>query len=224
MAGPARTGGAPLLILRAVGKTVSNGVTALDGVDMTLREGDFLSLLGPSGCGKSTALRIVAGLASPTTGVLDWGGKAMARGDIGFVFQEPTLMPWANVADNVRLPLKLRRAGRAEADARVARHRGRDRDGGVAARLDQAQQAGHGRTRGQEVVEVPDQPGAARAGQRAQQVHLQAVAVHHVGRQLGQGAPQRAAVAEQRRQRPGRAQQQAPAAGWGWPSGCRHRC
>ena len=115
MAGPARTGGAPLLILRAVGKTFSNGVTALDGVDMTLREGDFLSLLGPSGCGKSTALRIVAGLASPTTGVLDWGGKAMARGDIGFVFQEPTLMPWASVFDNVWLPLRLRGVSREKA-------------------------------------------------------------------------------------------------------------
>ena len=87
---------------------------------MTLREGDFLSLLGPSGCGKSTALRIVAGLASPTTGVLDWGGKPMARGDIGFVFQEPTLMPWASVFDNVWLPLRLKGISRREATPAIA--------------------------------------------------------------------------------------------------------
>ena len=87
---------------------------------MTLREGDFLSLLGPSGCGKSTALRIVAGLASPTTGVLDWGGKPMARGDIGFVFQEPTLMPWASVFDNVWLPLRLKGVSRREATPAIA--------------------------------------------------------------------------------------------------------
>ena len=87
---------------------------------MTLREGDFLSLLGPSGCGKSTALRIVAGLASPTTGVLDWGGKAMARGDIGFVFQEPTLMPWASVFDNIWLPLRLKGVSRREATPAIA--------------------------------------------------------------------------------------------------------
>ena len=87
---------------------------------MTLREGDFLSLLGPSGCGTSTALRIVAGLASPTTGVLDWGGKAMARGDIGFVFQEPTLMPWASVFDNIWLPLRLKGVSRREATPAIA--------------------------------------------------------------------------------------------------------
>jgi NitT/TauT family transport system ATP-binding protein len=113
-------GGAPLLIMRAVGKTFSNDVTALDRVDMTLREGDFLSLLGPSGCGKSTALRIIAGLSSPTTGVLDWRGKPMGRTDIGFVFQEPTLMPWASVFDNVWLPLRLKGVSRREAEPAIA--------------------------------------------------------------------------------------------------------
>ncbi|MGO4836989.1 ATP-binding cassette domain-containing protein, partial [Rhizobiaceae sp. 2RAB30] len=99
--------GAPLLSLRGVGKTFSNGVTALSDVDLTIREGDFLSLVGPSGCGKSTALRIVAGLSMPTSGKLDW---RKGRGDdtVGFVFQEPTLLPWASVFDNVWLPLRLR--------------------------------------------------------------------------------------------------------------------
>ncbi len=113
-------GGAPLLIMRAVGKTFSNGVTALDRVDMTLREGDFLSLLGPSGCGKSTALRIIAGLSSPTTGVLDWRGAPMGKTDLGFVFQEPTLMPWATVFENVWLPLRLKGVSRREATPAIA--------------------------------------------------------------------------------------------------------
>ncbi len=110
------TGGKPLLILRGVGKTFSNGVTALRNADLTLREGDFVSLLGPSGCGKSTALRIIAGLSTPTSGTLDWrGGAFTGRSNIGFVFQEPTLMPWANVFDNVWLPLRLRGISRAKA-------------------------------------------------------------------------------------------------------------
>jgi NitT/TauT family transport system ATP-binding protein len=107
-------GEAALLSLRGVGKAFSNGVRALNGVDMTIREGDFLSLLGPSGCGKSTALRLIAGLSMPTSGVLDWRGS-FDRSDIGFVFQEPTLLPWASVFDNVWLPLRLKGASRAKA-------------------------------------------------------------------------------------------------------------
>jgi NitT/TauT family transport system ATP-binding protein len=99
----------PLLTLRGVGKTFSNGVAALAGVDLTIQEGEFLSLLGPSGCGKSTALRLIAGLSTPTSGLLDWHGsdRAAGRSRIGFVFQEPTLLPWASVFDNVWLPLRL---------------------------------------------------------------------------------------------------------------------
>ena len=105
-----------LLALRGVGKVFSNGVTALSDVDLTIREGDFLSLLGPSGCGKSTALRLIAGLSTPTSGVLDWRGSgAFDRSNIGFVFQEPTLLPWANVFDNVWLPLRLKGVSRAKA-------------------------------------------------------------------------------------------------------------
>jgi len=105
-----------LLALRGVGKVFSNGVTALSDVDLTIREGDFLSLLGPSGCGKSTALRLIAGLSTPTSGVLDWrGGGSPDRANIGFVFQEPTLLPWASVFDNVWLPLRLKGISRAKA-------------------------------------------------------------------------------------------------------------
>ena len=105
-----------LLALRDVGKTFSNGVTALEHVDLTIREGDFLSLLGPSGCGKSTALRLIAGLSTPTSGLLDWRGSGfLGRSNIGFVFQEPTLLPWASVFDNVWLPLRLKGVSRAKA-------------------------------------------------------------------------------------------------------------
>lgn len=110
--------GAPLLLLRAVGKTFSNGVTALADVDLTIREGDFLSLVGPSGCGKSTALRIIAGLSMPTSGTLQWH-KVLEDDCVGFVFQEPTLLPWASVFDNVWLPLRLRGITRRQAESAV---------------------------------------------------------------------------------------------------------
>ena len=83
---PAAAPDVPLLRLRGVGKSFSNGVTALRGVDLSIREGDFVSLLGPSGCGKSTALRIVAGLSSPTTGRIEWQGEGIGQKDVGFVF------------------------------------------------------------------------------------------------------------------------------------------
>jgi len=110
---------APLLSLQGVGKSFGNGTVALDDVDLQVCQGDFLSLLGPSGCGKSTVLRLVAGLAEPSTGRIDWpGGRLQAR-DVGFVFQEATLMPWASVADNVWLPLRLRGDSRAAAATRI---------------------------------------------------------------------------------------------------------
>jgi len=112
---------ASVVTLRGVGKTFGNGVTALDGFNLDIRDGEFVTLLGPSGCGKSTALRIVAGLSEPTSGDVAWrdGGERKA-GDIGFVFQEPTLMPWATVRDNVHLPLRLSGADRKPARARIA--------------------------------------------------------------------------------------------------------
>ncbi|PWJ77664.1 NitT/TauT family transport system ATP-binding protein [Pseudaminobacter salicylatoxidans] len=107
--------GAALLALRSVGKSFPNGVTALRSIDLSIGEGDFVSLLGPSGCGKSTALRIIAGLTMPTTGMIDWQSGAGRQPSIGFVFQEPTLLPWASVFDNVWLPLRLKGVSRSEA-------------------------------------------------------------------------------------------------------------
>ncbi len=108
---------APLVSLRGVKKTFANGTTALANLDLDIRPGEFVSLLGPSGCGKSTALRIIAGLANATGGSVDWPGSVGEdhRGDIGFVFQEPTLMPWATAIDNVWLPLRLRGVSKGEA-------------------------------------------------------------------------------------------------------------
>jgi NitT/TauT family transport system ATP-binding protein len=95
--------------LRAVGKRYANGVVALDRLDLDVRPGEFVSLLGPSGCGKSTALRIIAGLSEPTSGevICPRPDAPRSEREIGFVFQEPTLMPWTTVAGNVRLPLDL---------------------------------------------------------------------------------------------------------------------
>lgn len=108
--------------LQGVTKTFATGVTALDRLDLALRPGEFVSLLGPSGCGKSTALRLIAGLTEPTRGTVSWPGRGQPGGheQIGFVFQEPTLMPWATVAGNVSLPLSLRHADGDAAATRVA--------------------------------------------------------------------------------------------------------
>jgi NitT/TauT family transport system ATP-binding protein len=92
-----------------------SGTVALDGFSLAVGDGEFVSLLGPSGCGKSTALRIIADLSAPSAGAVEW---PTGSGQIGFVFQEPTLMPWADIAANVRLPLKL--AHMEEAQSRAA--------------------------------------------------------------------------------------------------------
>ncbi|MHC0054610.1 ABC transporter ATP-binding protein [Actibacterium sp. D379-3] len=90
-----------------VDKVFGGDVVALKDMALTVNQGDFISLLGPSGCGKSTALRLIAGLMRPTTGAIRWEG-GQGQGDLGVVFQEPTLMPWATVAQNVWLPFRLR--------------------------------------------------------------------------------------------------------------------
>jgi NitT/TauT family transport system ATP-binding protein len=112
----------PLVALRAVGKTFPSGTVALNGFDLAVRAGEFVSLLGPSGCGKSTALRIIAGLSEPTVGAVEWRAPPTASDSesrIGFVFQEPTLMPWTSVFNNVLLPLKLKGIPIEKARARV---------------------------------------------------------------------------------------------------------
>ena len=123
MAGPALSEAEPIAVsLGAVTKVYDNGVAALGPIDLDVKRGEFVSLLGPSGCGKSTALRLIAGLTAPSSGtvrVSRHAGATRAGHSIGFVFQEPTLMPWAQVRDNVRLPLKLAGMPAAEADQRI---------------------------------------------------------------------------------------------------------
>jgi len=113
-------GAEPIVALSGVGKRFGSGLEALDGIDLSVARGEFLSLLGPSGCGKSTLLRIIAGLSEPSRGIcqvsLGEPGRAIPSGRIGFVFQDPTLMPWSNVAANVELPFGI--AGRVGAEER----------------------------------------------------------------------------------------------------------
>jgi NitT/TauT family transport system ATP-binding protein len=94
-------------------------VEALRGASLRLSETDFVALLGPSGCGKSTLLRLIAGLDQPDEGQLTWDGRPPAPGDIGYVFQDATLLPWATAEDNVFLPLRLRGMPRGPAMAEV---------------------------------------------------------------------------------------------------------
>jgi NitT/TauT family transport system ATP-binding protein len=110
----------PIVTLRNVAKAYGSGTVALRGVDLAVKAREFVTLLGPSGCGKSTILRLIAGLGELSEGRIEWA-KAPGRGrrNIGFVFQEPTLMPWATVSENVHLPLRLMGEGRREAAPRV---------------------------------------------------------------------------------------------------------
>ncbi|RMF35282.1 MAG: ABC transporter ATP-binding protein [Alphaproteobacteria bacterium] len=109
----------PLLRLERVGKGFGSGPPAIADISLELREGEFLALLGPSGCGKTTLLRLIAGLTQPSTGRIAWAEGAGGAAP-GYVFQDPTLMPWATVADNVWLPLRLQGQRRAQAAGAVA--------------------------------------------------------------------------------------------------------
>jgi NitT/TauT family transport system ATP-binding protein len=103
-----------VLSVRNVSRRFPNGIEALRDVSLAIAAGDFVALLGPSGCGKSTLLRLIAGLDHPDAGTFRWeAGRKPRPGDIGFVFQDPTLLPWASAEENVFLPLRLRGAGRA---------------------------------------------------------------------------------------------------------------
>jgi NitT/TauT family transport system ATP-binding protein len=120
----AHAAGRPLIVVDGVTKTFPNGTVALRDINLMLPgESQFLALLGPSGCGKSTLLRIIAGLETATAGSITWPTTAHdARGrpmpELAFVFQDATLMPWANVFDNLYVPLRIkglrRRAVRAQ--------------------------------------------------------------------------------------------------------------
>ena len=105
-----------LLELQSVEKRYDNGTLALQGVDLAIGEHQFVSFLGPSGCGKSTALRMIAGLSAVTAGRIAWSDALTDHAqEISFVFQEPTLMPWARVFDNVWLPLRIKGVSRQAA-------------------------------------------------------------------------------------------------------------
>jgi NitT/TauT family transport system ATP-binding protein len=116
-AGPASSApaGAPVVVEAAgIGKVFGAGdasVTALESVDLTITQGEFVSLIGPSGCGKSTLLRIIGDLTHPTSGTLSINGKPPSRArldrDYGMVFQAPVLMDWRTVAKNIELPLEI---------------------------------------------------------------------------------------------------------------------
>lgn len=108
----------PAFTLSDVSKVYANGTVALKDLNLTVGEGQFVSLVGPSGCGKSTVLRMVAGLGKMSSGNLYWGGSSQQR--LAFVFQEAALMPWATVQDNVRLPLKLTGLSKAASYAAVS--------------------------------------------------------------------------------------------------------
>ena len=103
-----------MLAFTGVGRTFPDGTQALDDVDLTVDSGEFVSVVGPSGCGKSTLLRLASGLDSPTSGQVDVASKR-----VGFVFQDPTLLPWRTVRRNVELLAELEHLPKAERRARV---------------------------------------------------------------------------------------------------------
>ena len=99
-----------------VDKVFGRDVVALRDMNLDVREGDFISLLGPSGCGKSTALRLISDLIHPTKGAIRWASPRDDN-DLSVVFQEPALMPWATVFDNVYLPFRLK--GKSKSSVRT---------------------------------------------------------------------------------------------------------
>ena len=129
----------PLLALKNLEKRYGNGTLALQDMSLAVGQREFVSFLGPSGCGKSTVLKMIAGLSPLSGGQITWAPVVAPEGEaqpdasavpgrepheISFVFQEPTLMPWGTVFDNVWLPLRLqglsRQAVRAEVEAALA--------------------------------------------------------------------------------------------------------
>jgi NitT/TauT family transport system ATP-binding protein len=132
----------PVISLEGVGKRFSDGTEALAGIDLSIEPGQFVSVVGPSGCGKSTMLRIAAGLTQPTEGSVN-----VPTDHIGYVFQDPTLLPWRSVQSNVELLGELRHLRREERRRRAdnaiklvglegfARHRPRTLSGGMRMRV-----------------------------------------------------------------------------------------
>jgi NitT/TauT family transport system ATP-binding protein len=152
---PARAGASdrpPVVEILSADKVFPNGTRALAPIELKIPDGEFLTLIGPSGCGKSTLLKLIANLIEPSDGrILWWSGGFDKVGTIdrslAFVFQDPTLMPWARVETNVRLPLDLAGVPKAESRGRVtealarvglegfARHYPRQLSGGMRMRV-----------------------------------------------------------------------------------------
>ncbi len=104
-----------VITLQQINKTYANGTVALQNLNLDIPASSFVSLVGPSGCGKSTVLRLIAGLGQMTSGKIAWSKGSMNEPHkLAYVFQEAALMPWATVLDNVRLPLKLVKASKAQ--------------------------------------------------------------------------------------------------------------
>ena len=104
--------------IRGACKTYPNGIRALEPIDLTVRQGEFVTIVGPSGCGKSTLLRLIAGLLPSTAGSIVLSER-FSPPRLAYVFQSPTLMPWASVQANVRLPLDLAGMPRSDADEKT---------------------------------------------------------------------------------------------------------
>jgi len=125
--GATTPGAAEVVRLAGVAKTFATqggqATTALDGIELTIRRGEFVSLIGPSGCGKSTLLRLIGDLTSPSAGSIVVNGKPAPQArldrDYGMVFQAPVLFDWRTVEDNVRLPLEILGGQRATQTARA---------------------------------------------------------------------------------------------------------
>ena len=119
----ARSGSGQAIVVSGVGQEfqIAGGVVrALDGVDLTVADGEFVSVVGPSGCGKSTLMRIVAGLVRPTRGTVRIAGRVVTSPapDVGIVFQKATLLPWRSVVGNIDLQLEMRNQPRSSRAAR----------------------------------------------------------------------------------------------------------
>lgn len=104
------------LALNAASLVYDNGFAALHDISAQFKRGSFTALVGPSGCGKSSLLRLLAGLEPASSGSV----TGVTQGEIGFVFQDPTLLAWRSVADNITLPLKIEGHKQAEMEARLA--------------------------------------------------------------------------------------------------------
>ncbi len=120
------TSAGPVVRIEGVDKVFTSDTattTALKGIDLEIRRGEFISLIGPSGCGKSTLLRVIGDLVAPTAGTVEVNGKPAARArldrDYGMVFQAPVLFDWRSVEDNVKLPLELMGYDSARRSARA---------------------------------------------------------------------------------------------------------